>query len=89
VAQALYFAAAELLTNVARHADASRVVLSVCERAGSVVLAVEDDGRGGADAVRGSGLTGLRRRAEAFDGRLEIRSPVGGPTSVVMSVPRR
>ena len=89
VAQALYFAAAELLTNVARHADASRVVLSVCERAGSVVLAVEDDGRGGADAVRGSGLAGLRRRAEAFDGRLEIRSPVGGPTSVVMSVPRR
>ncbi len=88
VAQALYFGAAELLTNVARHACASRAVVSLDEVSGSVVLTVEDDGRGGADPVLGTGLEGLRRRAGAFDGTLEIRSPVGGPTSVVMSVPR-
>lgn len=89
VAQALYFAAAELLTNVARHAHAARAVLSLHETSRGVVLTVEDDGRGGAQAVRGTGLAGLARRAEAFDGALEVSSPVGGPTSVVMAIPQR
>ena len=88
VANAIYFSAAELLTNVARHAHASKAVLSVRETSAAIVLTVDDDGRGGADAASGTGLTGLRRRAEAFDGKLEVRSPTGGPTSVVMTIPK-
>jgi signal transduction histidine kinase len=89
VAQALYFAAAELLTNVARHARASTAVLSLSAASGAIVLTVEDDGCGGAQSVQGTGLAGLRGRAEAFDGTLEIRSPAGGPTCIVMSIPQR
>jgi signal transduction histidine kinase len=88
VANALYFSAAELLTNVARHAHASKAVLSIRETSAAIVMTVHDDGRGGADAASGTGLTGLRRRAEAFDGTLEVRSPAGGHTSVVMTIPK-
>jgi signal transduction histidine kinase len=89
VAQALYFAAAELLANVARHADASAAVLSLCETSGGIVLTVEDDGRGGAAAAGGTGLAGLRHRVEAFDGTLDLTSPLGGPTSVALTIPAR
>ena len=51
-------------------------------------LLVGDDGRGGADPA-GSGLTGVRRRLDAFDGTLSVESPRGGPTSVRMEVPCR
>jgi signal transduction histidine kinase len=90
-ASTVYFAAAELLANAARHAGAHRVALRLTEEAGSLRLIVSDDGRGGAAAAAtadGTGLAGLAQRAEALDGRLEVRSPPGGPTTVTMTLPR-
>lgn len=90
VAGALYFAAAELLTNVARHADATEAAVSVADTDAAFVLEVSDNGRGGAsiDGISGSGLGGLRRRAEALDGSLQIDSRPGGPTTVTMTLPK-
>ncbi len=88
-ADALYYAAAELLTNVTRHAGASRVDLTVEEAETAFRLTVTDDGQGGAGAgpSSGTGLGGLRRRAEALDGTFVVNSPPGGPTRVVMALP--
>jgi signal transduction histidine kinase len=89
IASAVYFSVAELLTNVARHAGATRVRLRLSEDERGFVLAVIDNGRGGAvvDGA-GSGLAGLARRAAALDGTLEVVSPPGGPTAVTMTLPR-
>ena len=89
VAGTLYFTAAELLTNVARHARATSACLHLAESGDSVVLAVSDDGRGGAQVgAGGTGLAGLRRRAEALDGSLAVDSRDGGPTTVTVTLPR-
>ena len=84
---ALYFTAAELLTNSARHASASRIELTVSFGHRSIGLCVEDDGRGGAVAHAGGGLDGLRRRLAAFDGQLLIDSPPGRGTRIEVMVP--
>ncbi|MFF2192584.1 sensor histidine kinase [Streptomyces sp. NPDC058157] len=84
---ALYFGVAELLTNAAKHAGAHRAHVSLVRDETGVVVEVEDDGRGGADARPGGGLAGLRRRLAVFDGTLAITSPHGGPTRVRMAVP--
>ncbi|MFF5171176.1 sensor histidine kinase [Micromonospora sp. NPDC000089] len=85
---ALYFSAAELLTNVAKHAGASRIRLDLRARAGALRLSVTDDGRGGArPSGTGTGLTGLARRAESLDGTLRVDSPPGGPTTVIVELP--
>lgn len=88
-ADALYYAAAELLTNVTRHAGASQVDLTVEGTETTFRLTVADDGQGGAGAgpSSGTGLDGLRRRAEALDGTFVVNSPPGGPTCVVMTLP--
>ncbi|MEU4215510.1 sensor domain-containing protein [Actinoplanes sp. NPDC026623] len=87
-ASALYFAVAELLTNVARHAQASRVRVGLRTDDGLLLLTVTDDGRGGATlASSGTGLAGLARRASALDGSLAVDSPQGGPTTVTMTLP--
>ncbi|GGV13715.1 hypothetical protein GCM10010275_63640 [Streptomyces litmocidini] len=87
IESAVYFGVAELLTNAARHAHASRVRVCLARDETGLVVEVEDDGRGGADERAGSGLTGLRRRLVAFDGTLEITSPPGGPTCARMALP--
>ena len=90
---ALYFGIAEALANVLKHSGAARARIDVFRREdrvvgeGCVVAEVWDDGVGGADLDRGRGLAGVRRRLAAFDGRLIIDSPVGGPTKVVLEVP--
>jgi signal transduction histidine kinase len=89
VASTLYFSAAELLTNVARHARASAACVRLVEADGRIALTVSDDGCGGAQAGPvGTGLAGLRRRAEALDGSLTIDSRDGGPTTVTVTLPR-
>jgi signal transduction histidine kinase len=89
VATTVYFTAAELLANAARHAGATRVRLALTEDDQWVRLVVTDDGRGGAAPNgTGTGLAGLVRRAEALDGSLRIVSPAGGPTTVTMALPR-
>ncbi|WP_433791199.1 sensor histidine kinase [Actinoplanes sp. CA-252034] len=75
-----YFVAAEALTNVAKHAHATSVRLGLARAGETVVLEVLDDGRGGADPARGSGLTGLADRVSAAGGKLLLASPPGGPT---------
>ncbi|GGP59977.1 sensor histidine kinase [Saccharothrix coeruleofusca] len=87
VESAAYFAAAEALTNVAKHSGATGAWLRVRHEAGVLRLVVGDDGRGGARADAGGGLRGIERRLAAFDGTLVITSPVGGPTTVTMELP--
>ncbi|MEU6788273.1 histidine kinase [Nonomuraea angiospora] len=87
VESAAYFATAEALTNVARHSGASRAWLRVSHTGGLLRVAVRDDGRGGADRAAGTGLRGIDRRLSAFDGRLVLRSPSGGPTELTMELP--
>ena len=87
VEAAVYFAIAEALSNVAKHADARRALVRVYHDDGMLRAEVTDDGHGGADPTRGTGLAGIERRLAAFDGILAVSSPVGGPTIVVIEVP--
>jgi signal transduction histidine kinase len=87
VAAAAYFAIAEALTNAVRHAGAETVDISLTCADGLLWAAVTDDGRGGADPDKGTGLAGLRRRLATFDGSLAVSSPAGGPTIVEIELP--
>lgn len=87
VESAAYFATSELLANVGKHADATRATIDVSHDDGVLRVVVEDDGRGCADPAGGSGLAGVARRLAAFDGRMDVVSPVGGPTVVSLEVP--
>jgi signal transduction histidine kinase len=87
VAAAVYFAAAEALANAARHAAARTVQVSVEHTGGMLRARVTDDGCGGADASRGTGLAGVERRLATFDGILRVSSPADGPTIVAIEVP--
>jgi signal transduction histidine kinase len=82
-----YYCAAELLANAAKHSAASRVCLSLRERDFGLALAVTDDGRGGAHLAPGGGLAGLAERVQTVDGRLDLLSPPGGPTSITIELP--
>jgi signal transduction histidine kinase len=84
-----YFCAAELLANAAKHSHANLVEIDAAQRDGVLVLRVADDGIGGADRTRGSGLAGLAQRAGTVDGRLDIVSPPGGPTRITVELPLR
>lgn len=81
-----YFTVAEALTNAARHSNASRVQVTVRRNSARLEVTVADDGVGGANE-RGSGLLGIRRRAEALDGTMTVHSPKGGPTRVEVDLP--
>jgi signal transduction histidine kinase len=81
-----YFVAAEALTNVAKHAQASQAEVRVGRNGDVLRMVVRDDGIGGADP-RGQGLTGLASRVAAIDGRLAVSSPAGGPTSIEVLLP--
>ncbi|MEO3924241.1 sensor domain-containing protein [Micromonosporaceae bacterium B7E4] len=88
-AATVYFSAAELLANAARHAGCGRLRLRLGEDDGWIRLIVTDDGRGGAaPGGTGSGLAGLSRRAQALGGRFDVVSPVGGPTTITMTLPK-
>ena len=82
-----YFLASEALANVTKHAHASRARIEARKTDGTLVVAVEDDGVGGAVADGGSGLRGLVDRIEALGGRLRIESPPGGGTRLVGEIP--
>ncbi|MEV5010555.1 sensor domain-containing protein [Streptomyces sp. NPDC056159] len=87
VESAAYFVVCEALANVARHSGADRARVSGGHRDGRLFLEVRDDGRGGADASAGSGLTGLADRVSVLDGRLALTSPPGGPTLLRVEFP--
>jgi signal transduction histidine kinase len=83
-----YLVVCEALTNVVKHADASRVRLEtdVCDD--ELVVAVSDDGNGAADPTRGTGLAGLCDRVQSIGGRLEVDSPPGVGTTIKVRIPR-
>ncbi|WP_433538004.1 histidine kinase [Micromonospora sp. CA-249363] len=84
-----YFVVSEALGNVARHSGATRAEVRLTRAGGDLVVEVSDDGHGGADPARGTGLTGLADRVAAADGRLLLASPPGGPTLVRVELPCR
>jgi signal transduction histidine kinase len=87
VESAAYFAVAECLANVTKHADARHAWVEVSSPAEVLTVVVGDDGRGGADPAAGTGMRGVARRLAAFDGTMRVSSPVGGPTLVTLEVP--
>lgn len=82
-----YYVAAESMTNVAKHADASFIDLSAVVREDRLVMTIRDDGAGGADPSRGSGLIGLFDRVEALGGTLAVDSPQGAGTTLRVVLP--
>jgi hypothetical protein len=74
-------------TNAVKHAHASAVRVSIEQRDATLRLSIRDDGAGGADPGAGSGLTGLRDRAEAIGGTISVESPVGAGTTVLVALP--
>ena len=84
---AAYYVASEALTNAAKHAHASVVQLSAATVGQFLHLDVRDDGTGGADPVRGSGLIGLKDRVEALGGTITVNSPAGAGTSLHVELP--
>jgi signal transduction histidine kinase len=86
IEMATWFVVSEALANAAKHSGAEHVLVAVGSTGDRITVEVTDDGDGGADAS-GSGLTGLRRRVEALDGTLSVRSPRGGPTTIGAEFP--
>jgi signal transduction histidine kinase len=84
---AAYFVVAEAITNVAKYAHATHATVSIQRNNGSVVVEVSDDGVGGADPARGTGLRGLADRVAALNGRLDVRSENGRGTTVRATLP--
>ena len=84
---AAYYVVSEALTNATKHARATAVRVAVEERHDVLRLSIRDDGAGGADPARGSGLIGLRDRAEALGGSLDISSPPGQGTQIAVRLP--
>ena len=87
VESAVYFAVTELLTNVGKHAGATRAEVDLDLVGSALRVRVRDDGTGGADATRGTGLAGVARRLAVFDGTIDVASPAGGPTVATLTVP--
>jgi signal transduction histidine kinase len=87
VEAAAYFVVAEALTNAARHSHADAVEVTVRRRRDRLQIQIRDDGSGGADESRGSGLAGIRARVSAHDGNLRLTSPAGGPTTLEVELP--
>ncbi len=84
---AVYFAIAEALANMSRHSRARSAWVTIRHADGKLVAQVGDDGVGGADEARGTGLHGIERRLSAFDGSMTLSSPSGGPTVLTMELP--
>ncbi len=86
---AAYYVVSEALTNATRHAHASVVCVAVEERDDMLHLSIRDDGVGGVDPARGSGLIGLRDRVEALGGSFEVSGPRGEGALILVQLPRR
>jgi signal transduction histidine kinase len=82
-----YYVASEALANTMKHAQASRTEISLTTRNGSLLLSIRDDGIGGADPTRGSGLAGLTDRVEALGGSIHLHSAAGAGTHITADLP--
>jgi signal transduction histidine kinase len=84
-----YFVVSECLANIARHAAAHQADIDVCRTGDLLRILISDDGAGGADPARGTGLGSLAQRARSVDGTMRIDSPAGGPTRITVELPCR
>jgi signal transduction histidine kinase/uncharacterized protein YoaH (UPF0181 family) len=84
---AAYYVASEAVTNTTKHAHASAAHVTVEQRDTLLHLSIRDDGVGGADPTRGTGLIGLRDRVQALGGSIEVRSPSGAGTAILVELP--
>jgi signal transduction histidine kinase len=84
---AVYFAVSESVANVVKHSQAHRAWIRIDRTDEKICVVVGDDGCGGADPARGTGLSGVANRLAAFDGTLSVVSPPGGPTVLRVEVP--
>jgi signal transduction histidine kinase len=84
---AVYYVASEALANTVKHAQASHAEISLTRRDGSLLLSIRDDGVGGADPARGSGLAGLADRVEALGGSIHVHSAAGAGTHITVNLP--
>ena len=84
---AAYYVASEALANTMKHAQASHAEISLSTRHGSLLLSIRDDGVGGADPARGSGLAGLTDRVEALGGSIHLHSTAGAGTHITVDLP--
>jgi signal transduction histidine kinase len=84
---AVYFVCSEALANVTKYAAASRVAMSVTSDQNLIRVQIEDDGIGGADPAKGSGLRGLADRVETLGGTLHVDSPSGQGTHIAAEIP--
>lgn len=87
IESATYFAMAECLANVGKHAAASRAWVELSHDGSSLRVVVGDDGIGGADPRHGTGMLGVMRRLSAFDGTMVVSSPALGPTLITLEIP--
>jgi signal transduction histidine kinase len=84
---AAYYVVSESLANIGKHAQATAATVEVARKDGQIVVEVVDNGIGGADTERGTGLRGLADRVEALGGRLRVWTPSGGGTRVQAEIP--
>jgi signal transduction histidine kinase len=84
---AAYYVVAEALTNAAKHAQASEVTIRAHTTGASLDLLISDDGIGGADSDKGTGLIGLKDRIEVLGGRMQVDSPPGVGTTLDITIP--
>jgi len=89
VAETLYYVVNESIANVMKHAKAKVASVHVTKLGSNVRVTVHDDGMGGIDPSKGTGISGIRARVNAVDGTLALTSPPGGPTTMIVEVPRR
>jgi signal transduction histidine kinase len=82
-----YFVVSEALTNVDKHAHATKATVTIVRRGDRLVVEVSDDGSGGADTANGTGLRGLEDRVRSVGGWMHVMSPAGGPTTVLVELP--
>jgi len=87
VESAAYFIVSEALTNVARHSGATRAHISIARTADTLIVEIRDNGHGGADASKGTGLQGIRERVAGMGGTTYVMSPEGGPTTILVELP--
>jgi signal transduction histidine kinase len=88
VAETVYFVANEAIANVLKHARARVASVHVAKVAANVRVTIHDDGDGGVDPSKGTGIAGIRARVRAVDGTFAVTSPTGGPTTLVVEIPR-
>jgi signal transduction histidine kinase len=89
VAETVYFVVNEAVANVMKHAKARVASVHVTKVGDDVRVTVHDDGEGGVDPSKGTGIAGIRARVNAVDGTCHVASPDGGPTTLVVQIPRR